>query len=159
VLGRGSDARKYAELHSEILAAFQKTFFQHNSTATTFSSGSQACDAIALDIGAVTAEYIDAVYQHLETSIRQNGTHVTVGEVRLPALVRVLSVARYQDLMCDIMSSTTYPSYGFLVDQGSTSMTEYWDGPLGTGRQDHIILDGGDVWLYSLAGMKQAEGL
>jgi alpha-L-rhamnosidase len=159
VLGRGSDARKYAELHSEILAAFQKTFFQHNSTATTYSSGSQACDAFALDIGAVPAEYIDVVYQHLETSIRQNGTHVTVGEVGLLALVRVLSVARYQDLMCDIMSSTTYPSYGFLVDQGSTSMTEYWDGPPGTGRQDHIILDGGDVWLYSLAGMKQAEGL
>lgn len=158
ILGHESDAMKYATLHKEILTAFQTTFFNTTHNATTYGSGSQACDAIALNIGAVPPQYVNAIYENLANSIRNNGTHVTVGEVGLPAVVNSLSTARYDNLLYDLMISTTYPSYGFLVDHGATSMTEYWDGPLGTGSQDHIILDYGDTWLTGLSGVKQAEG-
>ena len=158
VLGHASDAATYANLHEQILSAFQSTFFNKTKSAVTYASGSQACDAIALHIGAVPPKYQDTVCEHLEESIRHNGTHVTVGEVGLPALIDALTSAGKQDLLYDMFRSTTYPSYGFLVEQGATTMTEYWNGPLGTGSQDHVIFAGGDVWLSGLAGMKQSEG-
>ena len=156
VLGRMSDAHGYTTLHQEILTAFQKEFF-NTTHGTTYGSGSQASDAIALDIGAVPSKYVDAVYDHLATTMKKNGTHLSVGEVGLPALFRSLVAGNQHELLNTMMSKTTYPGYGFIVANGATSLTEYWNGPIGTGSQDHIIFDFGDTWLYGLAGMKQSE--
>ncbi|KAI0477062.1 alpha-L-rhamnosidase [Xylariaceae sp. FL0804] len=156
-LGRYVDAAEYASLHRKILYAFHERFLNRSSGVVTYGSGSQCCDAIALSIGAVPSKYQEPVYQHLISSVRANGTHFSVGEVGLPPFFQALSKG-HNELLYEVMSQTTSPSYGYQVVQGATSLTEDWDGPTGSGSQDHLMLGHGDAWLYGLAGMQQAPG-
>lgn len=156
ILGRPSDAAEYASLNEKILSAFQKTFF-NTTDGITYGSGSQCCDAIALNIGAVSSNNTKAVYDHFISSIRNNGSHLSVGEVGLPPFFDTLTSGGYNDVLFDVMSGTTNPSYGYQVVKGATSLGEYWNGPTGTGSQDHFMLGYGDTWIYGLAGMKQSS--
>ncbi|EME79637.1 uncharacterized protein MYCFIDRAFT_81125 [Pseudocercospora fijiensis CIRAD86] len=108
--------------------------------------------------GAVNPEDVEAVYRHLIRSIRDNGTHWTVGEVGLGPLFRALTLPHaYDYLLNELMAKTDYPSYGYFLEQGATTLPEHWEGYDGNGSLDHIIFDCGDTWIYGLAGMKQSQ--
>ncbi|KAF7192664.1 Alpha-L-rhamnosidase [Pseudocercospora fuligena] len=153
-----ADLEKYTGLHQDILKAFNKAYRNQIGSIVTYGPGTQAADAIPLDIGAVSAEDEEAVYRHLIGSIRDNGTHWTVGEVGLGPLFRVLTLPHgYDYLLNELMAKTDYPSYGYFLEQGATTLPEHWEGYDGTGSLDHIIFDYGDTWIYGLAGMKQSQ--
>lgn len=156
ILGEVADVSRYQTLHKNILAAYQQAFF-NTTYGITYGSGSQCSDAMSLDIGAVPQNYTSAVYDHLITKIRNNGTHLSVGEMCLPPFFNTLSSAGYHGVLYDVMSQTTSPSYGYQVVEGATSLTELWDGPTGSGSLDHFMLGYADTWLYGLAGMKQSQ--
>ncbi|KXT15665.1 hypothetical protein AC579_6132 [Pseudocercospora musae] len=157
-LENAADFKKYTGLHQDILKAFNKAYRNQTGSIVTYGRGTQAADAIALDIGAVSAEDVEAVYRHLIASIRDNGTHWTVGEVGLGPLFRVLTLHHgYDYLLNELMAKTDYPSYGYFLEQGATTIPEHWNGYDGTGSLDHIIFDYGDAWIYGLAGMKQSQ--
>jgi hypothetical protein len=155
VLGKTSDATTYATLAQQIGNAFNAKYF--NAAKNTYSGGSQADDALALDMGIVPIQYRQAVLQHLVNSIKANGYHVTVGEIALPSLIRSLAQGGYSDIVYAIATRTTYPSYGYLVQSGATSLTEYWDGANGTGSQDHFMLGSINEWFNSYLGGLRAD--
>ncbi|KXS98431.1 hypothetical protein AC578_1772 [Pseudocercospora eumusae] len=157
-LGNSADLEKYTNLHQDILKAFNKAYRNQTGSIVTYGPGTQAADAITLDIGAVSSDDEEAVYRHLIGSIRDNGTHWTVGEVALGPLFRVLTSPHgYDYLLDELMAKTDYPSYGYFLEQGATTLPEHWEGYDGTGSLDHIIFDYGDTWIYGLAGMKQSQ--
>jgi alpha-L-rhamnosidase len=156
VLGQTSDATTYSTLTQQIGSAFNTMYF-NTTTHNTYSTGSQADDAFALDMGIVPAQYQLAVLQHLVSAIRSNGNHLTVGEIALPALIRALAQGGRSDVLYDVTTQTSYPSYGYMVSTGSTALTEYWDGAAGTGSQDHFMLGYIKSWLSSNLGGIQAD--
>ncbi|KAL1986537.1 hypothetical protein VTN96DRAFT_6115 [Rasamsonia emersonii] len=158
VLGKTDDAARFSALNQNILRAFHEKFFDTTSNSS-YGSGSQASNAIALDIGAVPAEYESAVLNMLVQSLVDNGYHFTVGEIALPSLFRALQAGGRDDVLFQTMSQTTNVSYGFQVTHGATSLWEDWDGVFRTtGSLNHWMLGYGDAWLLRLAGMQQAEG-
>lgn len=155
VLGQADDAQRYAALATRIGAAFNDKYLKDD----TYASGSQASDALALDMGIVPAGKRQAVLDHLAASIRANGYHLTVGEIALPSVFRVLSAAGLDDLVYTVATQTGNPSYGYQVTHGATSLTENWDGPTSGNSQNHFMLGAIDEWFGSgLAGIRQADG-
>ena len=154
VLGKEAEARSYAALADEIADAFNARFL--DAEHGTYANGTQASDALALDMGVVPAELRERVVDHLVASIRAAGDHLTVGEVALPALLRALSAAGRDDVVYDVATQTTNPSYGYQLVHGATSLTEYWDGPTGYGSQNHWMMAGIGEWLSSGLGGIQA---
>ena len=155
VLGKTDDAGRYAALATRIGAAFNDKYLKED----TYASGSQASDALALDMGIVPAAKRQAVLDHLATSIQANGYHLTVGEIALPSVFRVLSAAGRDDLIYTVATRTGNPSYGYQVTHGATSLTENWDGPTSGNSQNHFMLGAIDEWFSSgLAGIRQADG-
>ncbi|MCO5997276.1 family 78 glycoside hydrolase catalytic domain [Actinoallomurus rhizosphaericola] len=151
----GEDPSKYDSAAGKIAAAFNTKYLKDG----TYGSGSQAGDAFALDMGVVPADQRQAVTDHLVTSIEDKGYHLTVGEIALPAVFRVLSAAGRDDVLLRIAQQVTAPSYGYQVVHGATTLTEYWDGPTGYGSQDHFMLGAIDEWFNAgLAGIRQADG-
>ncbi len=141
----------------KIGAAFNAAYFRP--TEGTYGVGSQACDALALDLGIVPEADRRRVLDHLIADIRAHGNHLTVGEIPLPSLLRVLAGAGRHDVIWDVITETTYPGYGHLVRSGATSLPEYWDGPGGHGSQNHFMLGAVDAWLTGhLAGIGQSAG-
>ncbi|CZR70017.1 uncharacterized protein PAC_19918 [Phialocephala subalpina] len=156
-LGKTSDAATYETLNTNIKNAFHTKYFNTTSNAT-YSSGSQACNAIALDMGAVPAEYEAAVLQTLVDSLVRNGYHMTVGEIALPSLFRVLRAYNRNDIIYNMMSLTTSVSYGYQVTHGATSLWEQWSGSGSSGSSlNHFMLGYGDNWLLELSGLAQSN--
>ncbi len=156
VIGKDGDAREHAALADRIGRAFHDAFF--DAAGHTYASGSQAADALALEMGIVPEAERDAVLDHLVAAIRAADNHVTVGEIALPSLLRMLSEHGRDDVVYDLVSRTDSPSYGYQVAHGATALTERWDGPTRGSSQNHFMLGAIEEWFTaSLAGIRQAE--
>ncbi|MEU8802226.1 family 78 glycoside hydrolase catalytic domain [Spirillospora sp. NPDC048819] len=154
VIGEDADAAKYEALAGEIGSAFHAEY----ATGDTYGSGSQACDALALDMGVVPAGKKDAVLAHLVDGIKTNGYHLTVGEISLPSVFHALSAAGRDDVVHAFAVQTGNPSYGYQVVHGATSLTENWDGPTSGNSQNHFMLGAIDEWFHAgLAGLGQTD--
>lgn len=162
ILGNTSDAEKYGATIKAVQEAFASDFLTiTDDGAYTYGSGSQASNAIALDMGVVPVEQQSAVAQKIADSIIENGNHLTVGEIALPSLFRALQSLGLNDVVYDMMTVPTAPSYAYQVLQGATSLTERWDGPTascsGCNSLNHFMLGYADQWLLELSGLSQAE--
>ena len=159
VLGNNADVTTYGSLTNAIGTAFNQRFL--HADQGTYDNGSQGDDALALDLGIVPPADRQAVLNHLVDGITAQGEHLTVGEIALPAVFRVLSAAGRDDVIYDTAIQTTSPSYGFQVTHGATALTENWDGPaqVDTYSQDHMMLGAIDAWFGSgLAGIRVDPG-
>jgi alpha-L-rhamnosidase len=144
----------YQALGQRIAAAFNATYF--NSATHTYSNGDMADDALALDAGLVPASQRTAVLDHLLATIAAAGGQIMAGSVSLEPMIHVLHDTGHDDVLYRWANSTAYPSYGYLLSHGATTMTETWNL---SGSQDHHFLGGLDAWLTSgLAGIGQAPG-
>ncbi|MFI0483310.1 family 78 glycoside hydrolase catalytic domain [Actinomadura sp. 9N215] len=154
VIGEHGDAAKYEAHAGDIGSGFNAKY----ATGDTYGSGSQACDAFALDMGVVPAGKRDAVLAHLVDAIKAKGYHLTVGEIALPSVFHVLSAAGRDDVIHAFATQTGNPSYGYQVVHGATSLTENWDGPTSGNSQNHFMLGAIDEWFHAgLAGLGQAD--
>jgi alpha-L-rhamnosidase len=148
VLGNASDAAGYRALRDAIGQAFHAKYY--DAANHTYATGSQCSDALALDMGIAPAGVLD----HLVANVTSNGYHLNLGEIGLPALFDVLAAAGRNDVVYQIATQTTAPSYGAMLARGATSLTEFWDG---TGSQNHFMLGAIDKWFTaSLGGITQA---
>ena len=158
VLGNVADAESYAALAQDIGDAFNAAYLdpiRH----TYAGGGHQSADAVALDMGIVPADQQAGVLADLIADIRTRQDHVNVGIVSLGPLFRVLSAAGRDDVIFDIATRTTSPSYGYQVVNGATSLAEQWDGPTTFGSQNHMMLGAIDQWFTAgLAGIRQTSG-
>ncbi|RJQ68002.1 hypothetical protein D5S17_32360 [Pseudonocardiaceae bacterium YIM PH 21723] len=156
-LGRDADAERHTALTANIGAAISRAYARPD--RHTYDNGTQAGDALALDMGIVPEAERAAVLDHLIADIRGRGNHVSVGEIGMPALLRVLSGAGRDDVVYDLATQTTAPSYGFQVRAGATALGESWQGPASRLSQSHIIHGSIDAWFTSgLAGIRNAPG-
>ncbi|OBT81100.1 hypothetical protein VE02_10265 [Pseudogymnoascus sp. 03VT05] len=160
-LEKTADSTKYASMISELLASFQDEFAMVGDGTYTYGSGSQASDAIALDIGVVPPKFQAQVAQNIVDSILKNGNHLTVGEIALPSLFRVLQSGGHNDVLYQMMTVPTSPSYAYQVLNGATSLTERWDGPTanrpGSNSLNHFMVGYADQWLSELSGLSQTK--
>jgi alpha-L-rhamnosidase len=160
VLGEREKAAEYRQLHDKIRVAFNLRY--RRGDGVTYGSGSQASDALALDANLVPAADRPAVLRHLLASIKARGDHTDVGIVALPALFRVLEQERRDDVIYDVATVPTAPSYAYQVINGATALTEAWDGPTrdtGENSQNHFMLGAIQEWFTSgAAGIEQAPG-
>ena len=70
--------------------------------------------------------------------------------------MRVLSDNGRPDLAFTLATQTTYPSWGYMISKGATTMWELWNGDTaGSGMNSrNIVMLNGDlnIWLYEYLG-------
>lgn len=154
-LGKPADAAAYTVLADNIGAAVNAKYL--DVAHGTYGTGTQSSDAFALAMGIVPAADKQAVLDHLIGSIRAAGNHLTVGEIGLPALLSALSTNGRDDVIYDLTTQTTAPSWGYQVVNGATSLGEDWNGPTTLSSQNHLMLGAIDEWFSAhLGGIQQA---
>jgi len=107
---------------------------------------------LPLAVGLVPDEYKQKVIDNLIADIEQKNDHLDTGCVGSKFILPVLTDLGYGELAYKIATQTTYPSWGFMIKQGSTSLWEMWET---TSRSlDHFFLGTYEEWFYShLAGV------
>ena len=159
VLGKTNDTHTYSTLYQHLAEEFPRTFYR--SATNFYADGLQVAQILALALPNVVPMNVRGeVFDHLVTDISEKGTHVSTGIIATAQLYPLLSDNGYHDLALELISSVTYPSYGFMFMnpyENATTLWETWstpyDGPNPVSR-NHIMFDSVGAWFYShLAGI------
>lgn len=149
VLGRNEDSAAYADQAARVREIFNARFF--DAAQHRYDKGSQTAQAMPLALGLVPEGQRQAVLDALVKDIRAHQNHTTSGEVGYHYEVEALLEGGRSDVLLDMLERTDAPSYGYILAQGATALTEAWDGGH---SQDHFMLGSAEEWFYrGLGGM------
>jgi alpha-L-rhamnosidase len=155
ILGNQDEAQRYNQLATAIREAFNRTFF--NQRTKSYAGGSQTAQAMALYLNLVPEEQAAMVAFNLYKDILYyHNTHLTTGFIGTKFLLTVLTRLGYADLAYDLATQTTYPSWGYMIAHGATTLWELWQSKAGPSMnsQNHPMFGSIGAWFYqALAGI------
>ena len=124
-VGREEDARKYDALFEEIRKAFNKAYVAPDGR---IKGNTQTCYAMALYFDLLPDELEGAAEKHLVDDVRARDTHLSTGFVGTGLLMPVLAETGNQPIAYRLLLNETFPSWGYSIKHGATSIWERWDG-------------------------------
>lgn len=125
VLGKTEDAAKYNELFEKIRAAFNRAYVGPDGR---IKGNTQACYVLALAFDLVEGEKAKQAARYLVDDIKGRDWHLSTGFIGTKDLMMVLSKIGRTDVAYRLLHQETFPSWGFSIKQGATSIWERWDG-------------------------------
>jgi alpha-L-rhamnosidase len=152
-LGHSADAGSYAERAGQIKDAFNKEFFDPKTG--NYTTGTQTANVLPLFLDMVPNDYRRAVAGNLDNNILYlHNTHLTTGLAGLRYLMPVLTQIGRSDLAYDLATQTTYPSWGYMLANGATTVWELWQKKVGPAMnsQNHHMMGSVDAWFYEALG-------
>ncbi|MGB7264217.1 MAG: family 78 glycoside hydrolase catalytic domain [Terracidiphilus sp.] len=144
--GRTQGAEKYAHLFENIRAAFQKQFVRsdgfvsgadnspsqfgviNNPNARSTGGDTQTGYVLALHMNLLPDSLRSAAAKRLADKIEANHDLLGTGFLGTPYLLEELTKAGYTKLAYTLLLDTRYPSWGYMVTHGATTMWERWNG-------------------------------
>jgi alpha-L-rhamnosidase len=171
--GRKSDEDKYGQIFAKIYAAFEKKFVHDDGFVAGGDKSSQTPDAngaaketdtqtgyvLALHMNLVPGELRSAASQKLVSKIEGNHGLLGTGFLGTPYLLEELTRSGHSLLAYKLLMNTDYPSWGYLVQHGATTMWERWNGDQmktdpSMNSYNHYAYGAVADWLYrSVAGV------
>lgn len=161
--GREEQATAYQDLFQRIRAAFQNKFITPD---RRLAGNTQTAYVLALRLGLLPADMEPLAIDYLAQDLAYRGGHFSTGFVGLKDLMPTLSRFGRHDLAVRIIQKETFPSWGYEVRNGATTIWERWDGwneeiGLQTWQMNsfnHYSFGAVGEWMYSyLAGIDQME--
>jgi len=165
VLGRDSDSHAFAADADRIRDAINTRFLDPK--AGNYGPGNQASNALALYLDLPPADVRPTVLANLVANIEAHDFHPTTGNLCTKFMMDVLARDGRADVAYRLLTQETYPSWGYMVANGATTVWERWEhvtgGPLAAmASHDHPMYGAVDSWMYQvLAGIlvdDDAEG-
>jgi alpha-L-rhamnosidase len=157
-LGETADAERFNRLAESLKAAFNEKFLKTD--RGQYDNGSQTSCVLPLAFDLVPVEQRARIFNLLVNKITGEGQgHIGTGLIGGQWLMRVLSDNGRPDLAYTIATQQTYPSWGYMVKKGATTIWELWNGDTADPAMNsgnHVMLVGDlTIWLYEyLAGIK-----
>lgn len=124
-LGLADDAAKYQALYEGIKAAFNKAYVAPDGR---IKGDTQACYVLALAADLVDGEKAKQAAKYLVEDIEKRGGHLSTGFIGTKDLMLVLAKVGRNDVAYRLLHNDTFPSWGFSIKHGATSIWERWDG-------------------------------
>jgi len=151
VLNNKDDAEKYLTLANYVKDAINEKFLDQEQGI--YASGFQTELSLPLFWGVVPEEMIKEVADNLAKTVKENGTQLDVGLLGSRAILDALSENGYADLAYKLASNKEYPSWGWWIANGATTLYENWDID---SEQDlsmnHIMFGEISAWYFKALG-------
>jgi alpha-L-rhamnosidase len=127
-IGKSSEAAEYSSLFQNIKAAFGKKYLKPDGALTV---DTQTAYATALFMDLIPAGLRTGTGAILARKLRsgqtQDNSGMTTGFLGTRPLLPVLSSVGQHDLAVQHFQSRKFPSWGYEVEQGATTIWERWD--------------------------------
>jgi len=124
-IGRGEDARRYRELFARIKAAFNRAYVKPDGR---MEGDTQAGYALALHFDLLPEELRPAALRYMLEGFRRYGGHLSTGIQSSHRLMLELTRYGQNDEAYRLLNLRTFPSWGFMIENGATTIWERWDG-------------------------------
>lgn len=126
VLGKRDDAGTFKEKAERVKEAFFNRFYQESEGY--FCKNSQACNAFPLYLGMLEGKEKAAVLEHLRKDVAEtNRYHLTTGNLGSKYVLEVLFQNGLVEEAYSLLTQTTYPSWGYMLENGATTLWERWE--------------------------------
>lgn len=117
----GEDSDYYHDLSGQIKDAFRAKFVDADNVIL---SDTQCCYLLAKEFGILPDE---ALKPHLIRTLKRKDNHLSTGFLGVKYLLPALCDLDLCDLAYDLMSKRSYPSWGYSVVNGATTIWERWN--------------------------------
>ena len=124
-IGRTGDAKEYRSLSQRIAAAFNEVFVSPDGR---IEGDTQTCYLLALHMGLLPEDRRPAAAEHLVRTIEREDWHLSTGFVGVGYLCPVLTETGHTAVAYRLLLNETYPSWGYTIKNGATTIWERWDG-------------------------------
>lgn len=124
-LGKNDEAQRHEALLEQIKQAFREAYV---SADGRIKGDTQTCYVLALWFDLLSEDERQAAVGHLVEDIRGRGTRLSTGFVGTSYLLPTLSRFGHNRLAYELLLSEKFPSWGYSIKHGATSIWERWDG-------------------------------
>jgi alpha-L-rhamnosidase len=159
-IGKDQDAQKYQNLANDIKAAFNKAFVSEDGRV---KGDTQTAYVLALYMDLIPTEKLKAASDRLVQLIESRNWHLSTGFLGTRDLLPVLTKTGHLDVAYRLLNNDTFPSWGYQIKNGATTMWEHWGSlrPDGTFSDpsmnsfNHYAYGAVGNWMYqNIAGLK-----
>ncbi|CAN5562343.1 glycoside hydrolase family 78 protein [soil metagenome] len=154
LFGKMDDYEKYNVLAEKIKKAFNAKYL--NTDTGIYGSGLQTELSVPLFWGLVPGNMKAKVAANLAKRIEADSTKLDVGLLGTKAILNALSENGYADLAYKLAASESFPSWGWWIKNGATTLYENW--PIDAASDismNHIMFGEIGAWMYkALGGIK-----
>jgi alpha-L-rhamnosidase len=126
--GRVEEAATYTQLRETIGKAFVDEFVRSDGG---IGNDSQTSHVLALRFGLVPEPLRAASVERLAADIARRGDKLSTGFLGTPYILDALADNGREDVAVTLLLQTEFPSWGYMVAKGATSMWERWNGDTG----------------------------
>lgn len=156
--GLPADTEEYAALAAKMKEGYNKKFFDPKTAR--YDNNTVTANLLSLQLGLVPEGYEERVFANIveKTEVDCKG-HVSAGVLGIQHLMRGLTEHGGLELAYKIVTNDTYPSWGYMIKNGATTIWELWNGDTANpamNSRNHVMLLGDLlIWFYEdLAGIK-----
>jgi alpha-L-rhamnosidase len=159
--GKTDDARQFAADAEATKQAFNSRFLNPDGS---YANNTVTANLLPLCFGMTPDESKSAVFKHIvDKTTGEFNTHVSTGLIGIQWLMRGLTMNGRADIALQIATNRSYPSWGYMIDNGATTIWELWNGNTANPAMNsgnHVMLLGDFlIWLYEdLAGIRNQPG-
>ncbi len=165
-LGKTDDAAEYRAAMESIYTAFNEEFYDEElgyyDTGywnETYGGGRtkyrQTSNIMPLMFGLCPAEYEQGVVENVVNDVIAKDYHLDTGSSGTKYILPMLSKYGYGDIAMTIVHQDTYPSWGYWINNGATTLWETYE--LNSRSRSHFFLGTYVDWFYkNLAGVRDA---
>jgi alpha-L-rhamnosidase len=156
LLNMPGDATEYRALADSIRDAFNRHYLQ-GASASYDTAHNETTQVFALWYGLAPEQDKEKAFTLLLDEIQKNKGHLTTGIFGTKMLFDVLRRYDRNDIAYTINTQPGYPGYGYMLQNGATTLWETWERPE-QNSWNHPMFGSVSEWLYrSLAGINPAE--
>jgi alpha-L-rhamnosidase len=151
MLGKTEDFEKYSSLAEKIKNAINKKYL--DTTTGIYATGLQTELAAPLFWGVVPEELKSLVAAKLAKRVEADLFHLDVGLLGTKALLNALSENGYAEVAYKVASQETFPSWGWWMVNGATTLYENW--PIDAKSDislNHIMFGEVSAWFFKALG-------
>lgn len=161
LLDKKDDAGYFNGLAYNVKNAFNNKFFDVEKGY--YGNNSVSSNLFPFYFGMIPEENKAKVLDNIVKKITiENNSHISTGLVGGQWLMRGLTENGRADIALKIATNRDYPSWGYMIEKGATTIWELWNGDTANpamNSRNHVMLLGDlMIWYYeNLAGIKAAE--
>ncbi len=122
---RPEDASYHEELFGKIREAFVRAFVAADGR---LEGDTQTGYVLALRMNLLPEGLREKAAAHLVGAIEREGWHLSTGFAGVGHLLPVLTEAGHLDVAYRLLDNETFPSWGYTIKHGATTIWERWDG-------------------------------
>ncbi|WP_372933944.1 family 78 glycoside hydrolase catalytic domain [Mariniphaga sediminis] len=128
ILGHSEDSDYYRALADTVKHNFNRKFFDPETALYGTEETYQTYQLLALVGDLVPEGYREKVFQTVVKDIKERGNHLNTGIIGTKYLWPVLVMGGENELAYRVATQTTYPSFGYWINNNSTTLIEKWSG-------------------------------